>query len=133
MKDPFSQQWKACLAISLSFNQFELGHVALDHAVADPPGESGSHRVFVFLDPSSKGLEFGKVAAFYLGQPGIKLLSRAGAHHPRKLLDQIIGQIDLRGDLTKPGQHFLLLDTDFFRTTKKQEGSPSCGRKSGGP
>jgi len=33
---------KARSAISLPFDQFELGHVSLNHAVIDPPGETSS-------------------------------------------------------------------------------------------
>ena len=38
MKHPFTQQRKASLAIALSFDQFELGHLTFHHAVVDPPG-----------------------------------------------------------------------------------------------
>ncbi|SRR6266487_3629298 len=125
MKHPFAQQRKACPAIPLSFDQFELGHVAFDYAIVDPPGETSSHRIFVFLDPSSKGLEFGKLAAFYLVQPGIEALSSACAQHVGKLLNKIIGQIDFCVDLTELDQCLLILDTQFFRATKKEEDSLS--------
>lgn len=35
MKYPLAEQWKASLAIALSFDQFQLRHVSLDHAVID--------------------------------------------------------------------------------------------------
>jgi hypothetical protein len=38
MKNPFSQEGKSGSAIALPFDQFELGHVSLHHAVIDPPG-----------------------------------------------------------------------------------------------
>src|SRR5258708_6620995 len=79
MKHTFSQERKTSLAISLSFDQFQLGHVSLNHPVIDRPGEAISHRVFIFLNPGSKRLEFRKFAAFYLVQPGIELLAGACA------------------------------------------------------
>src|SRR6266571_1321189 len=118
-----AEKRKACLAISLSFDQFQLGHMAFHHAVIDPPGETSSHRVFVFLNSSGKGLEFGKFAAFYLSQPGIKEFSRAGAQHPRKLLNQIIGLINFRVDLTEFDERLLLLGTQLSRAAKKY----TCG------
>src|SRR5713226_2498932 len=101
MKYSLAEQRKASLAIPLSFDQFQLRHVTLDHAVIDPPGETSSHGIFVFLHSSSKGLEFGKVAAFHLGQPGIEVLSCACAQHLGKLLNQLISQIDFRADQTE--------------------------------
>ena len=77
MEDPLAEQRKVRLPIALSFDQFEPGHVPFHHAVVDPPGEASSHRVFVFLDPSRKGLKFGKVTAFHLVKPAIKVLSGA--------------------------------------------------------
>jgi hypothetical protein len=74
MEHALAQEWKARPAIALSFDQFQLGHVSLHHAVIDPPGETSSHRVFVFLNPSRKGLEFGNLAAFDLVEPGIEAL-----------------------------------------------------------
>ncbi len=103
MKDAFSQQRKAHPAIALSFDQFQFRHLSLDHAVVDPPGETSSHCIFVFLDPSRKGLEFGKLAACYFVQPSIEVLSGAGAQHLGKLLHQLIGQSDFRVDLTERG------------------------------
>lgn len=130
MKNLFAQQREACSAISLPFDEFQFGDVALYHAVVDPPGEAIFHGLFVFFDSSSERLEFGKLAPCYLLQPGIKACSCAIAQHLGKLLNQVIGQIDLRVKLTKFGQRFLFLDTDFLWTTKKQEGSLSYSRKS---
>ena len=67
MKHPLAEQREACPTIPLSFNQFELGHMALNHTIINPPGETSSHGVFVFLYSSGKRLEFGKVAALHLG------------------------------------------------------------------
>src|SRR6266700_2491951 len=91
VKHPFSEQREGCPTIALSFDQFQLGHVSLDHAVIDPPGETSSHGVFVFLYPSRKRLEFRKVALFHLVKPGIKMLTCACTQHLRKLLNQVIG------------------------------------------
>ena len=92
MKHPFAEQWKACSTISLPFEQFQLCDVSLDHPVIDPPGKTGSHRLFVFLYSNGKGLEFGKVAALHLGQPWIEEFSPAAAQHLGKLLNQVIRQ-----------------------------------------
>ncbi len=120
-----AEQRKACLTIALSFDQFHLGYLSLDHSVIDPPGQTRSHSIFVFLDPSSKGLEFGKLTAFHLLKPAIKALSAAGTQHLGKLLRQVIGPIDFWVDLAKLDQCLLLLDTQFFRAMKKEESSLS--------
>jgi len=90
--------------------------------LTSPPGKTSSHRIFVFLNSRGKGLEFGKVAVFYLGQPGIEGLSRAAAQHLGKLLNQVIGQIDFQVDLTELDERLLLLDTQLFRAAKKETG-----------
>jgi hypothetical protein len=131
MEHPLTQQRKACPAISLSFDQFQLGHLSFHQVIVDPAGESSSHGVFVFLNPSSKGLEFGKFAAFYLCQPGIEMFSCACGQHLDELLNQVISQIDFWVDLTKLDQCLLFLNTQSFRATKKSE-SRSCSDRSSG-
>ena len=103
--------------------------MAFHHTVTDPPGKTSSHRLFVFLNSRGKGLQFGKGAVFYLGQPGIEGLSRAAAQHLGKLLNQLIGQIDFQVDLTEVDERLLLRDTQLFRAAKKQESGLSWGRK----
>ena len=129
MEHPLAQEGKASSPISLPFDELQLRHVTLDHPVTDPPGETSSHGIFVFLDRSPKGLQFGKFAAGYLGQPGVEAFSSAVAQHLGKLLNQVIGQLDLRVKLTKLSQRFLFLDTEFFRTTKKEESGLSWSRQ----
>src|SRR5436305_3176383 len=121
VKHPFSEQRKARPTIPLPFDQFQFGHVSLDHAVIDPPGEASSHGVFVLLHPSRKRLEFRKVALFHPVKPGIELFSGAGAQHLCKLLHQVIAQIDFWVDLTELAKLLLLLDTQFLRATKQEE------------
>jgi len=75
MKNPFSEKGESGSAIALSFDQFQLRHVSFDHSVADPPGETCSHGIFVFFHRSLKRLEFGQFAALHLGKPSIKALS----------------------------------------------------------
>ena len=104
---------------------FSLVTWTRDHPIVDPASETSSHGLFVFLDSSGKGLEFRKVAICYLVKPGIEVLSSTGAQHLGKLLNQVIGQIDLWVKLTKLGQRFLLFGAQFFRPMKKQEGSLS--------
>src|SRR5258707_3955727 len=101
MKDPLAEQRKACLTIPLSFDQFQLGHLSLDHPVIDPPGETSSHGIFAFLDPNSKALEFGKLTALHLLKPAIKAFSAAGAQHQGKLLHQVVGQMQFCLDLAE--------------------------------
>ncbi len=129
VKHPFAEQRKARPTIPLPFDQFQLGHVSLDHAVIDPPGETSSHGVFVFLHPSRKRLEFRKVTLFHLVKPGIEMLTCACAQHLRKLLHQVIGQINFRVDLTEFDERLLLLDAQLFWAAKKQESGLSWGRK----
>src|SRR5260370_16055937 len=69
MKQPLTQERKTGPPIPLSFDQFQLRHMTLDHSIVDPPGETSSHCVFVFLDPSSIRLEFWKIAAVHLCKP----------------------------------------------------------------
>ena len=57
MNNPLAKQRKTSSAIALSFDQFQFGHMAFDHAIVDPPGEAIFHGVFVFLDSSGKGLD----------------------------------------------------------------------------
>ena len=71
MKDTLAEQGEPCTTVALSFDQFQLGDVALDHSVVDQPGEAGSHRLFVFLDASREGLQFGNATFAYASQPGI--------------------------------------------------------------
>ena len=58
MQYPLAEQRKASLAIALSFDKFQFGHMAFNHAIVDPPGEAIFHGIFVFLDSSGKRLEF---------------------------------------------------------------------------
>ena len=60
VKHPLAQEWKASSPISLSFDQFEFGHMALNYTIIDPPGEPCSHRLFAFLYSGSKRLQLGK-------------------------------------------------------------------------
>jgi hypothetical protein len=111
MENALAQEWKGRPAIALSFDQFQLGHVPIHPAIIDPPGETSFHCIFVFLDPSRKGLEFGKMAVFHLSKPGVKELSRTLAEHLAKLLHQVIGQIDFWTHLTEFQQGLLLFGT----------------------
>ncbi len=118
MKNPLSQERKSCSPIALPFDELQLSHMPFDRSITPLPGETISHGVFVFLDASGKGLEFGKLAAFHLGQPGIEEFSRPCAQHSRKLLNQVISQIDFRMDLTECDECLLLLGTEFFRAVR---------------
>jgi hypothetical protein len=73
MKNPLSQERKSCSPIALPFDELQLGHMPFDHAITPLPGETVSHRVFVFLNASSKGLELGKLAIWF---------SQASRHSP---------------------------------------------------
>src|SRR6266480_4432813 len=131
MKDAFSKERKASPTISLSFDQFELGDMSLDHAVIDSPSETSSHRIFVFLDPTSKGLQLREMAVFYLSQPRLEALcSCACAHHLSKLLNQVIGPIDFWMDQAEPANLLPFLDVELLRTTKQEEGSLPRGGQS---
>src|SRR5450755_3989020 len=129
MKHPFAEQGEFGSTISLPFDQFQLGHVPLNHAITDPPGKTSLHRVFVFLYPCCKGLQLWKVATFYLIKPVIKALSSTGAQHVGKLLNQVIGQINFWVDVTEFDKRLLLLDTELFRAAKKQKCGLPWGRK----
>ena len=59
----------------------------------------------------------------HLGKPSIKTLSGTRAQHLCKLLNEIIGPIDLRMDLTELAKLLLLLDTQFFWAMKEEKGS----------
>jgi len=96
----FPQQWKASLPLSLPFDEFELGDMALHYAVIDPPSKPGPHRLFVLLDSCGKGLKLGDSALVHLVQPAIKALSQALTEHLGKLLDQVISQIHFAMELT---------------------------------
>ncbi len=59
----------------------------------------------------------------HASKPTIQVLSAAGAQPLGKLLHQVRGLIDFWMDLTQLDKLLLLLDTQFFWATKKQEGS----------
>src|SRR5712692_1835747 len=132
MEDPLAKEGKACSAVALSFDQFQLGYVAFHHAITDPPGQTSSHRIFVFLNSRGKGLEIGKFAALHLSQPDIEVLCSACAQHLGKLLNQVIGQINFRVDLTECDERLLFLDTQLFRVAKEQKSGLPWGRKKRG-
>ena len=60
-----ASQRKTSLPVSLTFDQFELGHMPFYHAVIDPPAETCSHRLFIFLDAFGKGLQLSDAALVY--------------------------------------------------------------------
>src|SRR5260221_3469784 len=68
MQHPLAEQRKASLAIALSVDQFQFGHMAFDHAIVDPPGEAIFHGIFVSLDSSGKRLEWRQVCCLLPGQ-----------------------------------------------------------------
>jgi hypothetical protein len=68
MEYPLTEQRKASLSIHLTLNELELRYMSFNHAVIDPPGETSSHGIFVFLDSSGKGLEWRQVCCFPPGQ-----------------------------------------------------------------
>src|SRR5258707_7820715 len=132
VKHPFSEQRKARPTIPLPFDQFELGHVSLDHAVIDPPGETSSHGVFVFLHPSRKRLEFRKGALFHLVKPGIKMLTCACTQHLRKLLNQVIGQINFGLILQGLTSVSCFLTRNVFWQRRNRKRACLLGRRGGG-
>ncbi len=75
MQHPLAEQRKASLAVALSFDQFQFGHMSFDHAVTDPPGEAIFHSIFVFLDSSGKRLKFRKLASLRAGKTKMSLPS----------------------------------------------------------
>ena len=127
MQHPLAEQRKASLPIALSFDQLQLGHMAFHHAVIDPPGEPCSHRLFVFLDSCSKGLEFGKLAALDLSQPAIEAIPSPILEHLDELLQQIIGQIHARRwNWRSRSKLSRSSPLSFGGSTKKQENRLSC-------
>src|SRR5207248_1132451 len=69
MKHSLAQERKTSSAVALSFDQFQLGHLPFDHAVVERKAETRSHRLFVFLNPGSEGLQFCKATLRHLSQP----------------------------------------------------------------
>jgi hypothetical protein len=115
----FPQQWKASLPISLPFDQFQLGDVALHYAVIDPPSKPSPHRLFVFLDSCGKGLQFRDSALVHLVQPAIKALSQALTQHAGELLDEVISQIHFAMELTVAEAGYLVLQPSVFRVDEE--------------
>jgi hypothetical protein len=58
MKHVFAEQRETSLAVSLSFDEFELGHMAFDHGVVDLPGEPCLNCGFVSFDSSREALQW---------------------------------------------------------------------------
>src|SRR6266516_5628433 len=90
MKHALTKQRKTCPAISLSFDQLELGHMAFYHPVIDRPSETSSHGVFVLFYSSGKGLQFRKATFCNLGEPDIQALSFSFMDHAEKVLNYAI-------------------------------------------
>jgi hypothetical protein len=78
MEHPKASQRKASLPVALSFDQFQLGDMTLDHAVIDPPGEASSRLASLsFSTPVAKACSGGKVTSVDLHQPVVEALSLA--------------------------------------------------------
>src|SRR3984893_18401974 len=76
-----------------------------------------------FSTPAAKDWSGGELAVCYLVKPGIEELSGASAQHLDKLLNQIIGSIDFRVDLTKLARASLVPRRVIF------QGDGETGRK----
>ena len=72
MEYTLAEQSKAGPARHRPFDELQLGHMTFYHAVIDPPGEPSPHRLFVFLDSRSKGLELRDFALVRLRQPSVE-------------------------------------------------------------
>ena len=66
MQHTLAKQLEAGPTVSLSFDEFELGHMAFDHGVVDLPGEACLNCGFVSLDSSREALQFRKTTVLDL-------------------------------------------------------------------
>ncbi|GCE08943.1 hypothetical protein KDAU_62720 [Dictyobacter aurantiacus] len=57
--------------IHLTLDQLQFRHLAFHLTIVDRPGETDSHRLFAFLDPTSKSLQLLQSALYNLFQPNI--------------------------------------------------------------
>jgi hypothetical protein len=123
MKDAFAQERKSGPAVALSFDQFEFGHMALDHAVVDRPGEACLDSLFVFLDARSEGLQFSKVACLDALEPSTQAISFSLADHCQKILSQLIC---LREFWACQAEHLKCLLFDFIELFRLTDKEPDC-------
>ena len=66
VKHPDSQQRKTRTAISLSFDEFELGYMAFDHSIVDPEAQARLNGLLVLLYSRSKALQFRNATLHHL-------------------------------------------------------------------
>jgi hypothetical protein len=69
MQHTLAKQLEAGPTIALSFDPFQLGHMALDHAVVLRKGQSCQHCGFVSFHASKKALQFSDLAGFHAAEP----------------------------------------------------------------
>ena len=95
MQDSLTQQRKARPAVHHPLDEFQFVDVSFDHSIVLRKCQSCDHCGFVSLNPCDKALQFANPSRSDLFEPVVKLFSCACAQHASKLLNQVVGQVDL--------------------------------------
>src|SRR5690242_15587594 len=125
MKHALAQQGESCSAIAHTLDQFQFVDLSLNESVAFDPRQARLHCRFLAFNAQHETEEGADLAAPDLLSPGIELLASPRAQHLDKLLDQVIGRIDLWMKLSEQSKCVLFLCVQILGPTKKEKG----GRK----
>ena len=125
MQDALAKQGESCPAIAHTLDQLQLVDFTLDDPIAFGPRQARLHCRFLAFNAQHETEEGADLAAPDLLSPGIELLASPRAQHLDKLLDQVIGRIDLWMKLSEQSKCVLFLCVQILGPTKKEKG----GRK----
>jgi hypothetical protein len=74
---------------------FQFVDVSFDHSFVLRKCQSCDHCSFASLNPRDKTLQFANLAGSDFFEPVVKLFSCPDAQHAGKLLNEVVGQVDL--------------------------------------
>src|SRR6266849_1117688 len=121
MEHALAQERKSCPAIAHTLDQFPLVDISLNDPIALGSRQACLHRRFIAFDSRDETLEFGDLASYSFGQPGIKIFPCACAQHLGKLLNEIIRQVQFWMALAEleNGPSFLVIQV--FRPPQEEK------------
>jgi hypothetical protein len=121
MKKALAEQRDPCLSIPHPFDQFQLVDMTLNQSIVLGEGQPCHHCGLVSLNTGSKPLQFTNLARFDLLKPGVQPFSGACPQHLGKLLNQVVGQLNLWVKVSEGDERLLFIGIQVFRPTKKKE------------
>lgn len=99
------------------------GHLTLNHAMIDRPGEPSLDGIVVLFYPNGEGLEFWQSPPCRSGQPGISPLPFSFVDHQYNILKEVTRLFQGSACLTESSQIFSLDLIKLFWLTYKQSKS----------